>query len=278
MLAAKAILRSQHSFHVIDPKKKLEKGITVSEATVLKIQTLLPRLISRADDAQIVWLQRFANMVKAKAVCILHRLGLMVVPHARKFTVNSEGKEYVVIAEEKLDFNPTASAQEELYHTLAKDLDPTMRQLGIFIAKTGFNDVTWRNIPILKEPANHRGPLRVGLIDLEHMEQSGNGFPGDANGSCGLIQCVSKQHIDLVIAEAKKHKVKSLIPWFADEAKKSRLAQLKSDQDLRQFYQNNGVKKGDEIISLEHVPDFPEHPNGAELKRFTEELIVEINR
>lgn len=306
LLAMKAILRSQHTFRLIDPKKKLEKGIALSQETIAKIQALIPTITSRSDDARLVWLkrgnnlvfklpehpqlvfklagsseknhQRFANMVKAKAVCLAHHLGLLVLPHARKFTVKTEGKEYTLIAEECLDFNPKASTQEELY-LLAKDLTQTVRQMAIFIARTGFNDVTWRNVPILKEPANHKGPRRIGLIDIEQMEHKANGFQGDGNESCGLIGCVSKQQIDLVIEEAKKQGVK-LSSVMVKLSKEARLEQLQFDQNVKQFHQKRGIKKGDDKIPFDdpHLPDFSRLPNTAAIKQFTIEVIKEINK
>ena len=84
-------------------------------------------------------------------------------------------------------------------------LNETTCQLATFIAKTGFNNVTWRNIPVLNEVEGVQGPRRVALINLKHMHNSVNGFTGDVNGSCGLIGCVTEEQMAPVIAEASRN-------------------------------------------------------------------------
>lgn len=316
LLLAKAILRSQHTFRLLDPKKNLEKGIQIPEGTLAKIKSLMPKILEPQKDSQIKWLstgnflvfklaehsnlvfkiakpncygfgklptggkertdQRFANMIKAKEVCLANQLGLLVVPHAKKITINAEGKAYSLIAEEYLDFNPKQSAQEELYHTLSKELNPTLRQLAAFIAKTGFNDVIWRNIPLLNE-TGHKGPKRVGLIDIEHLKSKVNGFIGDPNGSCGLIRCVEADQIDFVIGEAKKQGV-DLTEKKYKEAKALRLKELQTAKELKLFYQKRGITKGDEPIAVEDSRlDFSKYPDPAGLKKLCMDLIKAMN-
>lgn len=194
--------------------------------------------------------ERFANMVKAKEVCLANDLGLLTIPHATKFDVEVSGISYTLIAEESLDFDPNESAHEELYHKYSTELNETARQLAIFITKTGFNDVTWRNIPIINESAEFRGHRRVALIDLEHMNSAKNGFLGDLNGSCGLIRCVSEEQIDNVIAEARKQGV-AISENEAKEAKDLRLKELVDDKQLRTLYTKNGVITGKEPIQVD---------------------------
>jgi len=63
MLLAKTILRSTHTFRVIDPKKILEKGVNISEDTISKIQGLLPKILSNQQDDNIEWLSSGNNFV-----------------------------------------------------------------------------------------------------------------------------------------------------------------------------------------------------------------------
>lgn len=193
---------------------------------------------------------RFENMVKAKEVCMANQLDLLIIPRAKKLTVNADGNDYAFIVEESLDFDPDESTHEELYHKYSTELNETARQLATFIAKTGFNDVTWRNIPILKETQKFQGPRRVALIDLEHMKNAVNGFIGDFNGSCGLIRCVSKAQIDIVIAEARKQRV-AITDEQAQEAKNHRLQELESDKKLCTLYEKNGIITGKEPIQVD---------------------------
>ncbi len=56
MLLSKAVLRSQHGFHLIDPKQKLEEGIDVTAATIVKIEKLMQKILEREDDPEITYL------------------------------------------------------------------------------------------------------------------------------------------------------------------------------------------------------------------------------
>ena len=63
MLVTKAILRSTRTFQLIDPKKKLEKGININEDTVSKLQRLMPRIRRGDDNNEITWLAKGNNLV-----------------------------------------------------------------------------------------------------------------------------------------------------------------------------------------------------------------------
>jgi hypothetical protein len=283
MLITKAVLRSTYTFRLIDPKNKLEKGINISEETIWKIQRLMPKILLGEKDDEIEWLStrnnlvfklqdnpqlvfktakanyygedklpvsrskeinhRFENMIKAKEVCVANQLGLLIIPHAKEFTVN----DHAFIAEESLNVNANPNSQEGLYHTYSKELKETFCQLAVFIAKTGFNDVVWRNIPVLNEGLEYNGPRRVGLIDLEHMENVVCGF----KGSHGLIRCgTSEEQIDAIIEEARKQGV----PFTFKEAlelKQQRLDELESDKQLQHMYEQNGIVTGKEPLQVD---------------------------
>lgn len=292
MLMAKVVLRSKHNFKLIDPKQKLEKGMNISESTALKIKELMPKIIKWEEDKDIEWLskannlvfkikgapdivykmvasgksgggmssdakakteQRFENMVKAKKVCLIDDLALLTIPHAKKFDIGTKEGTYTLIAEENLDFDPQESAQEECYHKYAKDLNETARQLATFVAKTGFNDVIWRNIPLLNETSDFKGPRRVALIDLEYLENTKQGILGidgwKNNGSCGLVRCVSEEQIDIVLAEARKQGV-DISEDEAKQVKNKRLKELEDYKQLQAFYAKKGIKSGKEPIQV----------------------------
>lgn len=290
MLIIKAGLRSRHSYKIIDPKQKLEKGLNVSEETAAKIQALLPAILNRKEDEEIEWLSqgnnlvfklkqqpnlvfkmarpnrfgyktlpaggnenthsRFENMVKAKEVCLANQLGLLIIPHAKKLMLNADGNEYPLIVEESLDIVSHHSAQEELYREHSADLNESIRELAAFVAKTGFNDVIWRNIPLMKDAHESKSTKRIALIDLEHMNSAENGFIGDWNGSVGLIGCVSETQIDMVIEEARKQGV-SISDSNAQEAKDRRLKRLAEDEKLRTFYEKSGIVNGKEALQVD---------------------------
>ena len=274
LLIAKAVLRSIHSFHIIDAKQKLEEGMDISQTTIEKIQTLMPKIQGRQDDAEITWHasgnnlvfslttvpnlifkmappgrgvlraggvlsaaqiseERFANMVKAKEVCLAHQLNLLVVPHAQKFNVAG----MTLIAEESVDINQDESAQEHLYQL--SGLNETARQLAAFIAKTGFSDVEWRNMPLVDTAPEFQGNRRVALIDLEEMDGANTGIFGGGFGRRGLVRCLaSEEQIDVAITEARRHGV---VSQDAVQIKARRMEEIQSDHQLQQFYMRNGI-------------------------------------
>lgn len=289
-------------------KDELEKGFQIPLETIIKIQALMPKILAEEDNHEIKWLargnnlvfklendpkivfklaksnkekgkieERFENMIKAKEVCLANDLGLLVIPHAKKLEIGGN----TIIAEESLDFNAEESVQEEFYHIYSKDLNETVRQLAIFIAKTGFNDVTPRNIPILNEKVDFRGSRRIALIDLEYMRSSINGFIGDANGSCGLLHCVSEEQIDIVMDEASKN---GLV--ISDDNKQRRLQEIESDKGLKQYHINKGIVTGKEPINvdvnslgLDGLEQQEEYKKGQTitLRNLTEKMINGIN-
>jgi hypothetical protein len=190
--------------------------------------------------------QRFANMIKAKSVCLINNLDSLEIPQAKKFDVKDKDTDsvtYTVIAEQRLEISPHEGINEELHYTHFQQLNQTIRQLAIFVAKTGFNDLAFRNIPLIHDYK------KIALIDLEDMENAHTGFLG-AYRRRGLVDCASsEEQINIVIAEA--HKQGAITKKEAKEAKKSRLKQLEEDQKLRTFYEGKGIVNGKEPIQCE---------------------------
>ncbi|EKE08203.1 MAG: hypothetical protein ACD_17C00291G0004 [uncultured bacterium] len=261
MLIAKAILRSIHSFHIVDVKQKLEEGIDISQDTIEKIQVLMPKIRDRQnqDDQEIVRYTsksvfslrsvpnlifksvgdadgRVENMVKAKEVCLAHQLGLLIIPHAKKFHVDGR----TLIAEECFDVQQHESAQERLYSELS-GLNETTRQLATFIAKTGFSDVEWRNMPIIDDAPVFQGSRRVALVDLEEMDSPEIGIFGGGLGRRGLIRCLSsEEQIDIALAEAGRHGIVNQYVTPA-QVKARRIDEVQNYEQLQRFYVRNGI-------------------------------------
>lgn len=174
---------------------------------------------------------RFENTLKGKEVCLIHQLDHLVIPQTKIFDLDVEGESLKVIVEQSLNILGTDSAQEELYRTQAQALNKAVQQLAIFISKTDFNDVIWRNIPVID------GTSHVGLPDIEHMERARGGFLGDINGSVGLIGCVfTGEQIDLVIQEARKCGIENL-----EKIKTQRLEEIGEYDRLLEFYTRKGI-------------------------------------
>lgn len=196
------------------------------------------------DEATIME-HRFENMILAKEVCLINHLDRLVIPPSQKFTFNTpEGKKCVLIVEKSMRINPEESVQEELYYKNADKLNEVVQQLSVFIAKTGFNDVTPRNIPLMEEEQGK--PLEVALFDLEHMENATQGFIGGLNGSRGLIYCVSEKQVDLAADEARKYGVK--IP--ANEIERAKKQHVLENK-IRQHYKNKEIVTGKEPLNVD---------------------------
>lgn len=255
LLAAKAILRSIHHFHLIDTAQRLKAGISDEEllnaSAAIAQQNL--NVGSQKDSDQIHWINRnvftltafpnlifkicqnpsrFANMVESQNVCLAHQLDCLIVPHARCFQMRHR----LIIAEEYLDIQGNETAQEDFYRL--PGLDETIRQLAIFTALTGFSDVTWRNIPLIDTANDFEGNRRVALIDLEEMRGARTGLFGAAWPSRrGLVDCLhSDQHIDIALTQARNHNVRG---HYA-EIKTRRLQAIEEDERLRQFHERTG--------------------------------------
>jgi len=268
-LIVKAIYRSMHKFHVIDVRQKLNEGIEVSSETLKKIEKLIPKIRTREKNSELVWYQdshnfvfglssvpdlifkiavqeaeekiknRFKNMVQAQKVCLAHQLDQLVVPHAKVFELEAQGKKITILAEERLSFPQDESAQEKLYQTLP-GLDKAIEQLTTFIAKTAYSDVTWRNLPVLNGDLSFQGPRRIGLIDLEETKGAAGGIFG-APFRRGLIGCLfSEKQLDIALAKARYHGIfpESSTP---EECKKLRMKEITSYFQLQKFYETHRI-------------------------------------
>ena len=263
-----------HAVNQSDAEKKLGEGLDISQDAMVKIQQLMPKIAQIQDDAEIIWHKKenilvfslesipnlifkmanpkrmalcpygipqkmldqcFANMIKAKEICDARQLDLLTIPRAKKLVVEGNA----LIAEERIDFCPNKSAQEELYRT--SNLNETVKQLAVFISKSGFSDVKWDNVPIINEAIlDHSSPRKVALINLQNMHGAPLGIFGTSFDR-GLIRCLnSEEQIDIVLAEAQRHGIHSPLVTHA-QAKEKRMKEIQSDQQLQEFYAQNGI-------------------------------------
>lgn len=269
LLMVKAVLRSIHSFQIIDPRAKLEEGIDISPATMEQLETLMPKIEAKEDDPDIEWYlsdnnrvfsltsapdlifkmvprrsdtfaaeerseHRFANMVKAQEVCLAHHLDLLVIPHAKKFEVAGR----TLIAEQRIQIDQREGAQKQCYQKLG-GLNETARQLATFIAKTGWSDVVWDNMPIVDDAPEFQGNRRAALTDLEHMVKATDGIFG--RNCRGLLRCLgSEEQMKIALAEARRHQI--VHPDYTpQQVIARRMQEIQEDQELHQFYVRNGL-------------------------------------
>ena len=268
--------------------KLLQEGIDINDGTVSKVKSCMktilqrkeeggvhlynstgnhrvfsldtePGLVFKMNDSKNVqtlrggdsMIARYQIMISAKTVCRTHELGLLVIPNAKLFTVNADGEDYDIIAEKKVDINPDESSQEELFEEHADSLNETIRQLTVFIAKTGFSDVEWRNIPVLNDSQDENGNRKIALIDIEEMSSPATGLFGGFLRR-GLVECVNEEQGEIVVNEAKKHlSWSSSLGESAERSLKRRKAELESGKQLKQFYETKGIVSGKEPIQVD---------------------------
>lgn len=217
------ILMSSEGFDISE--KELQQGISISKETILKIQTCVKKIFQEHQDGIRLYhsqerhlvfeldtapgllfkidyynsmKDRYQNMIYAQTVIRTDQLGLLVIPKAKLFTVDLGGKKYEVIAEQKVDINSHESVQEEYFLDFADSLNETIRQLGFFICKTGYSDVTWANNPILNNSLDEKGDRKIALIDLEEINDPEIGLFGEENRRRGLVGCVNEKQAKMI--------------------------------------------------------------------------------
>ncbi len=318
LLIVKAVWRATHTYKIVLPQDELERGMNISQSTREKIQGLIPKILNREDDPQIEWIskrnnaifslvdqpdqvfkynlkkadERYENMVKALRVCLIHRLGLLVIPHAKKFTVEHADQNYTFIAEERLKINPHGGVQEHLYHIYGKSLSESMDQMGTFIDLTDYSDPKWGNLPVIDDQPDFQGSRRIALLDIEEMDGASLGFFGNpAARRKGLLGCVNEDQIEKVIEKAKK-----INPKLIERSKKDRLKDIASYHQLQQFYKEKDIVHGKELLRVdidslginldeEQEIEIPQDNCEASapdkqkisLRKVTEDVIMEIN-
>ena len=270
LLGAKVVLRLMHSFVVLDSKRELERGLNISPATFRKLRELWPQISNITEHDEIEYLpggrfilkcepniifdqsplpgRHFDNRVKAQAVCMAHRLDLLVIPKTKLVSVGTP-LFLSLLAEERLNIDYEVSMQKHHYRFYSKDLDESVMQLATFIAKTGFSNMTWRNVPVINEEEGFQGERRFALLNLDQMQSPVQGFIGNSN-TVGLIGCVEKDQIDPVIRQARKKGV-SLSKSKARNAKTERLAVINAGETLVDFHQRKGIVTGKEPLIVD---------------------------
>lgn len=199
-------------------------------------------------DKSIV--KRYRAGINAQNICREYGLENLVIPPAALFTVEHEGKNYDLIAEEKLDVNTEESTQEWCYEEYAESLNEAVSQLAIFICKTGYSDVEWRNNPVLNNSLES-GSRKIALLDLEEMGHQEIGLWGSIDPARrGLIGCVN---------EEQARRVHKIAKWNGISTRgyrtfsKTRKKELDKYRQLQKYYQSRNIVDGKEPINIDVV-------------------------
>jgi hypothetical protein len=202
---------------------------------------------------------RYEAMIDAQAVINTHKLGLLVIPNAKLFPTEIEGEKYEIFAEEKLNVTPFLNGQEQHDQGYTNSLDETIRQLAVFICKTGYSNVQREHIPILNNDLDlKKGNRKIALINIDKME--GLLFEGAAVGlfgkgrQQGLVDYVNAEQAQIIKKVADGNRDENKIDTRAfDEAERKRKANLEEESKLKAYHEEKGITKGDELIqTMEH--------------------------
>jgi hypothetical protein len=224
---------------------------------------------------------RYNQMVYAKGICLKHGLNHLVVPQAALIRVPIYGKEYELLIEQKLDFDPHLSQQEEHFKGLGERLRPAVEDLTQFICLTGYNDLEPRNNPVLDVA---EAEPKIGLIDIEFMKDPRSGLYGGQGQ--GLVNIVGLQQIERIQAVATAHKLNSEEPY--QRAIASRTQQNEEDKRLAAFYTQRNIHGDEQLVANPAQLDFSQHPLNpqkqlpadvaARVQKLAKKVIKKINK
>lgn len=191
---------------------------------------------------------RYDSILKAQKICREYGLEKLAIPPSSLFTLRYNDKQYDVLAEKKLDIDTDESIQEQIYYEYADDLTEAISQLAIFICKTGYSDVVWRNNPVLNSHADE-APRKIALIDLEEVGDASTGLWGNIDPfRRGLIGCINEEQAVIIHRIAKWNEI-STVEY--SRSLKSRREELDTNDQLQRFYDANHIVAGDEQIDVD---------------------------
>lgn len=190
--------------------------------------------------------ERFENMIKAKEVCLVHHLGLLVIPQAKKIQIAGR----TLIAERRINIIPNASVQEDLHAKHTRNLTKAIDQVSKLTFKALCSDWAFRNLAVImdeldgieeSQALDEGVDLRIALVDLEDMNSAAEGIFGGDESRPGLVRCLfSEEQIDRVLAEAQQHGVVN--PYVSPEQiKRIRMEELAEYHRLQNLYEAKGI-------------------------------------
>ncbi len=260
-------------------EKELNGDIIINENIISKIKFFFNKITNRQGDDDIKFYNsqynnrvfelkdvpglifkmnynnaedRYKKMINAHYVLRINSLALLVLPHAKIFDVNVNGESHKIIAEQKLNIIVNESMQESLFYNSKEKLNDTIKQLALFICKTGYSDVEFRNNPIIN---NENGIMdeknKIALLDIEETAGAEIGL---FRGFCrsGLIALVDKENNDAIKNIAQENNISIDNFESAVEIQKNKLMNY---SDLQIFYKRKNISTGSEeiVVNIESL-------------------------
>lgn len=194
------------------------------------------------------------NCSKAQKACLDHNLDLIVIPKTEKLAIIINGKRYLLLVAEKVNANTDEKAQLYKNTKVAPYLKEAVIQLVTFIYATSYNDLTPRNIFVLKKNKDdHR--RRLAVIDLDQFWSYEIGLLGrhknEEWGDSGLLNMVSLDLVDPVINEARKLLGSAFTQEMEQDAQLKKDERYQHEKGLQQFYEDKGIITGREVIKAD---------------------------
>lgn len=165
--------------------------------------------------------ERFNNYTNAVSVVNDAALDRLVIPKTQKLCSEKTSFRNVIM-EEKLEFNTDFEAQKLTFKSDDPELDEAIKQLALFIIKTGYCDVKAMNNPVIEKD----GIKKIALLDLEHcyrdyrLTQRQGIYAGIFGGdlvttNIGLINMLGPRQAKIVFDIASEH-----LPFLYENDKK----------------------------------------------------------
>jgi hypothetical protein len=270
------------SYELKEAQKELKSGVVITPGMCQKITVSLPRILTKTAGDGVIFYesrpeyrvfslaeapdlvfkmrlegavqvdsmkQRFEKMAYAKAVTMRFFQRLLVIPSARLFKIDVQGKTYEMLAEEKLNFDSHISKQEEYYEKMGQRLLPAVSQLANFISQTGYCGTPANDNPIIDDP---NLVVKIGFFNFDFEKRPEAGIRS-------LLRTVSvKNAAAIVNSSAALFSVKQdPLSKIMEERKK----EYEEHRRLDRFHSQRKIRKADELLQIDpkHL-DFSAHP------------------
>lgn len=269
---------------LIKAQIELEQGIDIPQTAIDKIEQLMPKILNKENDPEILWLKHSNNLV-FQLPNISNLVFKMAEPDRQaewldqtvdtnnliKFRFENMVKAKQVCMEHHLDLLDIPHAKKievvvngRSYPLIAEEFlhinqDASIQEHLYYMYPERLTEtIKQLTLFIAKTHFNDvkwnnipimdpdsPGPLHIALPDLEEMRDPYQGIFGGKFQ--GLIGCLgSEKLIDIVIEEACRHYV-SFTAEQARDAKENRMKSLEQDHALYRFHAMKGLRGSEQI-------------------------------
>lgn len=203
---------------------------------------LVFKTLERASDTE----QHFDEILYAKKCIQEYSFGCdLVVPQSCLIWVEAGNRRVPFIVQQRLDFDSTTFAQQELYYSHGPELSDGIRDLTRFVCQFGRTAVSYSSMPILRD-RNADGRIQIALLCPSHLI----GFGGVQS----LIEITPECLWGKIYRAARSYsEVEADV--FLDATLYTRGGRLADYHEIVRFYERKGLETGLEPIVVEDPSD-----------------------